>query len=183
MAIATEETTVEQSATSYRTFSGKVPTTLLAGGGALAAIGALGEWVRATKVASESMPPQQVATVMGYSEAAGPLIAIVAALAAVLAFAWSRRSSVGFVHPSALRVASSFATIILVALIGWRVPEMDRQAAAMAHDAQTGALDFVAFHAGLGWGAWCLVIAAALTVAGFAAGLLREVDRKRGIPE
>lgn len=184
--VETESSTVAavQTATAYRTFSRKLPAVLLGTGGGLAFIGALGQWVRATQVASVGLAPEEVRAVMGYAEPAGIVIAIVSVLAIVLALGWLQTKPIfRFLRPAGTKVASAFNTIFLVALVGWQVPVADDRAAAMAKEARDGSLDFLTFHAGLGWGAWCLVVAATLSVLGLLAGLMREVDVKRGISE
>ena len=181
------ETTVEHvepTPTAYRTFSRKLPSVLLGAGGALALIGGLGEWIRATQVASEGLAPEQVGGLMGYSQPAGIFIAVLSVIAILLGLGWSQRKTVlRLIRPVAAKTASAFCTIILVAMVGWQVPAMDDRAAAMAGQAREGSLDFLTYHAGLGWGAWLLVAAAVITMLGLLTGLMREADVKRGIPE
>ena len=170
--------------TAYHTFSRKLPAVLLGAGGALALIGGRGEWIRETQVASEAMPAEQVGGVMGYSEPAGIVIAILSVVAIVFAFAWIQRQPLlKVLRPAGTKVVSAFITIFLVAMIGWQVPAADDRAAAIAREAREGSLEFLTFHAGLGWGAWCLIAAAVLSALGLVTGLMREIDIKGGIPE
>jgi len=46
----------------YRTFPRRIPAILVSTGGALAFIGGLGAWIRATQVKSEAATPQVVGT-------------------------------------------------------------------------------------------------------------------------
>ena len=158
----------------YRTFSPKLAPGLVAGGGLLSVAGALGAWIRTSRVVSESLPEEQVGVVMGHAADWGRLIAVVSGLAAISALAWLTRKFL-------LKVVSivlSVATIVLAAI---RLPVINDQAAALADEARTGEIDFISFHAGFGWGAWCLIVGAVALFLGISTGLLRELDVRRGI--
>ena len=65
-------------------------------------------------------------------------------------------------------------------MVGWQLPLIDQDAAALAQQAREQ-IDFVAFHAGYGWGAWCMLTGAILALLGSTAGTLREMDVRKGI--
>src|SRR5919109_270844 len=52
----------------YRTFPRKTAPTLAAAGGAIALIGSLGAWIRATQITSSTQGPQSVGTLWGFEE-------------------------------------------------------------------------------------------------------------------
>jgi hypothetical protein len=162
--------------TGYRTFSRKLAPALIGTGGALAVMGALGAWIRTSHLVTEGLEEEQVAAVMGYTSDWGRVMAAAAALAAVGAAAW--------LTPSLLfKLGSAAVALATVGLIAWRLPIINEQAAALAVQARTGEIDFISFHAGFGWGAWCLVLGAVALVLGVVAGILRELDVRRGVPE
>jgi hypothetical protein len=164
------------SPTSYRTLSKKVPSSLTALGGTLALLGGLGTWARATQLSAEGISPEQVRAVMGYSEPAGVAIAVVGGAALLSSIAWVTSRLLTKLLPVVLS-----GTII--GLIAWRIPMIDRTARAWVVDAREGPLDFVNFHAGFGWGAWLMIVAAVALGLGAFAGILRELDVRRGTPE
>ncbi|MGH2693866.1 MAG: hypothetical protein ACRDJJ_03515 [Actinomycetota bacterium] len=164
------------SPTSYRTLSRKVPSSLTALGGTLALLGGLGTWARATQLSAEGVAPEQVRVVMGYSEPAGVAIAVVGGAALLSSVAWLTSRLLPKLLPLVLS-----GTII--GLVAWRIPVIDRTARVWVVDAREGALDFVSFHAGFGWGAWLMLVATIALGLGVFAGILRELDVRRGTPE
>lgn len=176
----TDEATADEASdraaapTAYRTLSAKLAPSLTATGGILALAGGLGNWVRATTVSSEGLPPEEVAAVMGYSDPIGGLVAAVGALAAIASLLW-------FASRVLFKLAPVLASLTLVGIIAWHLPAIDEQATAMAASARAQAnLDFVAYHSGFGWGAWCLLIATVALTLGALAGILRELDLRKG---
>ena len=160
--------------TAYRTFSRKLAPGLTAIGGALALAGGLGTWVRATKLVSEGLAAEQTAITMGYEKWPGIAIAVLGGLALLASVTWLMSLLIIKMLPVVYSVA-------IVALVVWQMPLIDDQAAALAADAQNE-LDFIMFHAGYGWGVWCMLAGAVLLLLGTTAGILREIDVRRGIP-
>lgn len=160
--------------TEYKTFSRKLAPSLNILGGALALAGGLGVWVRATELAQEGLAPVEVASHMGYAEQAGIVIAAVGAALMLASIAWLLRFRF-------LKLLPLLASLGLAVLVGSQLPRIDTSAAALADQAREN-IDFVAFHAGYGWGAWCMLAGAILAVLGSLAGLLRELDVRKGIP-
>jgi hypothetical protein len=160
--------------TQYRTLSRKLAPSLHVSGGALSIAGGLGVWVRATELMATGLAPAEVMTTWGYDGWPGIAIAALGALTMIASVTWLLR----FLVPKLVPIASSIA---LAALVGWQLPVIDREAAALADQAREQ-IDFVAFHAGYGWGAWCMLAGAVIAVLGSVAGVLREIDVRRGIP-
>lgn len=169
-----ESTAVPSSATGYRTLSKKLAPSLVSIGGVLAIAGGLGTWIRTSNVKAEGLAEEQVRAVMGYEADWGRVIAGVGALAAISGVAWLRRGLL-------FKLASVLLSLGVVALATWRLPMLERAAAQLALEARTGPIDFVTFHAGLGWGAWLLIVAGLMLFLGVTAGLLRELDVRKGI--
>ncbi len=160
--------------TAYRTFSRKLAPGLTAIGGALVSAGALGTWVRATKLVTEGITPEQAAVTMGYEDWPGIALAILGGLALLASVTWL----MSLLIVKTLPVAYSIA---IAALLVWQMPLIDDRAAALAANAQEE-LDFITFHAGYGWGVWCMLAGAIALLLGTTAGILREIDVRRGIP-
>ena len=160
--------------TAYKTFSPKLAPSLNLVGGALAVAGGLGVWLRATELSSEGLAPTEVTMTMGYESWPGMAIAAAGAVTLLGAVAWVLK----YLLPKLIPVLSSLAIAVLVA---WQLPVIDQEAVALVEQAREE-IDFVAFHAGYGWGAWCMLAGALLAVLGSAAGVLRELDVRRGIP-
>lgn len=160
--------------TAYRTFSRKLAPSLTALGSLLVVAGGVGVWVRATEIATEGLAPTQVATVMGYESWPGVAIAVLGGLAFVGSVTW-------LLDLVVLKALPVLYSVGIAGLVAWQLPQIDRDAAALAASAREN-IDFVAFHAGYGWGAWCMLGGAVLVVLGSIAGILREIDVRRGIP-
>ena len=158
----------------YRTFSRKLAPGSIALGSAAAIAGALGTWIRTSQVVTEGLPEEQVGAVMGYDSDWGKVIAVVAAIALVSSVAWLWRNLW-------FKLVSLAASIAVIVLTAWRLPLIDDAAAGLAHQARTGEIEFVSFHAGFGWGAWFLVVGAVALFLGISTGILRELDVRRGV--
>lgn len=172
-----EETVPALTPASYRTFSSKIAPALTGIGGGLALAGGLGTWIRAERLEDEFLGPERVATVMGYAEASGGVIAALGSLALVGALLWLAPR----LWPKVLPALSGLAA---ASVIVWQLLALVDRSEAMAEEVrQTSELEFTSFHASLGWGAWTMLVAALLLGFGVGAGILREIDRRRGIAE
>ena len=160
----------------YKSFSNKLAPGLIAAGGLLSVIGALGAWIRTSQVVAEGLQEEQVGAVMGHEADWGRLMAVVAGIATVSAAVWLFRNLL-------LKLVSVAVSIGVIVLTSIRLPVIDEHAAGLAFQARTGEIDFISFHAGFGWGAWCLVVGAIVLVLGISVGVLRELDVRRGIAE
>jgi hypothetical protein len=143
-------------------------------GGLLAVAGGLGSWVRATQLVSEGLAAEETANWMGRSSAYGIAIAILGGVAAASSLVWLTRRLLLKLLPLATSVAA-----IVVAVI--QLPAIDRVATLWASDAATSDAEFISFHAGLGWGAWLLIVSCVLLALGVVVGTLREIDVRRGL--
>lgn len=160
--------------TQYRTFSRKLAPSLNVFGGALALAGGLGVWLRATELAQDGLAPTVVALTMGYSDWPGIAIAALGGLTLMSSALWLLRGRI-------LKLLPLLYSVALAVLVGWQLPAIDRDAASLAEQARER-IDFVVFHAGYGWGAWCMLAGAVIAVLGSIAGVLRELDVRKGIP-
>ena len=160
--------------TGYKPFSNKLAPGLIALGGLFSVIGALGAWIRTSRVISEGLPEEQVGAVMGHEADWGRLMAVAAGVAFLSAIVWVRRNLI-------FKLVSIALCIATIGLTVWRLPVINDQAAGVAFQARTGDLEFISFHAGFGWGAWCLVVGAVALFLGISTGVLRELDVRRGI--
>ncbi len=162
---------------SYRTFSKKIAPGLTAMGGALAVMGGLGTWIRVERLEDEYTGPERVATFMGYAQPEGVVIAALGALALAAALLWFSPRLL----PKLVPTAAALATVVLIVL---RLVALANQSEGLAAEARRSSdLQFISFHASLGWGAWTLLVAAVLLALGLGAGVLRELDRRKGFPE
>lgn len=174
---ATEAAPRSLAPTAYRTFSPKLAPSLTALGGVLALIGGLGTWLRATKVVTEGLAAEEVEVVMGYEDPAGVAIAALGGACIVLSLVWAMR------RWPLLKLLPLACAGVAIGLAAWKLPLLDDRVAVMAREAREGTLDFVSYHAGFGWGSWCLVAACVLLALGAVVGLLRELDLRKGIPQ
>lgn len=159
--------------TEYRTFSRKLAPSMNVFGGALAIAGGLGVWVRATELATEGLAPVEVSASMGYAEWTGVAIAALGALTLLSSITWLLRYRI-------LKLLPILYSVGLAVMVGWQLPLIDKDAATLAVQAREQ-IDFVAFHAGYGWGAWCMLAGAIIALLGSFAGFLRELDVRKGI--
>jgi len=164
----------DDSPTAYRTFSRKLAPSLTALGGALALGGGLGQWMRATKLEAEGLTAEQVAATWGYESWPGWAIAVLGALAIASAVTWLMSLLV-------VKVLPILYTAGVIALVAWQLPLVDEEAARIATAAREE-LDFVTFHSGYGWGAWLMLAGSVLLFLAVTAGILREIDIRRGVP-
>jgi hypothetical protein len=164
----------------YKTFSPKIAPALTALGGILAIAGGLGAWVRAVQIETEGLVAEEVEVVMGYNDPEGLTIAVFGAVALLTSFFWLRRRPVWFktIPAFVIKLIPILASLGVVGLVAWQLPLIDRQASAMAQEA-VERLGFASFHAGLGWGAWTLVVAASALLLATIIGILREIDLRR----
>jgi hypothetical protein len=174
-----DEAPVEVSPLAYTTFSSKLAPALTAIGAALSILGGLGAWVRATEVETEGLAAHQVAVQMGYNDPEGLTIAVFGALVLITAAFWVRRRPVLKVVPAfVLKLVPLLLSLAIIGLSAWQLPEVDASARSLAAEAVQDA-SFANFHAGLGWGAWCLISACVALFLGSAVGILRELDLRR----
>lgn len=160
---------VRSAPNAYTSFSPRLAPSLTAAGGVLAVVGGLGLWVRAVALTSTGI--HQTATVRGVSHTTGWFIAALGAAAiAGSLLDWARARG--------LLVPISVAAVVLIAL---RVSDLSNQASRMAFRAGAEAgREFTAYHAGFGWGAWVLTLAAVLLSLGAIVFVLRWLDERKG---
>ena len=164
--------TITEQPAEATTFSARSAAALTVAGGLLATVGALGTWVRATRVVVEGSPPEQVAAIGGAAEAAGWVLAILGIATAAASLGWFARRPIARAPVAALG-------LLLVGLIAGRLASINARAAQLVR-AEPPDPSFFSFHAGFGWGAWMLLIAAVVLVLGLAIGGLRELDLRLG---
>jgi len=153
----------------YATFSPRLAPSFIVAGGLLAIAGGLGLWVRVTSVTAGTV--HQSASLTGAGSVTGWFIAALG-IAAVAA------SIVRFPSSRWLGLAVSIAAVTLIAL---RVADLSRVASTMAFRAGARAgVAFTAYHAGFGWGAWVLTLAAVALSLGVVVSLLRWLDERKG---
>jgi hypothetical protein len=162
------------SPTSYKTFSIKLAPTFTALGGLLAIAGGLGSWVRATSVVADGLPAEELGNWMGSSSSYGIAIAVLGGVAAASSLIWLTRRSL----PKFIPVAASIAAVVVAAI---QLPAVDRVATQWADEAGKSQAQFLSYHAGLGWGAWLLIVSCVLLALGVVVGVLREIDVRRGL--
>ena len=159
----------------YRTFPSKAPVILSALGGGFIALGSLGAAIRASAITRVNEDPKTVRLLMGHESAAGWVVAGLGVALVLASFVWLR--------PGAKRkFAAAGLLIVTAALIAGRLVSFDDRAAIWAEQARRSP-DFVGFHAGFGWGAWCLLIGAILAGFGLLVGTLRALDLRKGYGE
>jgi hypothetical protein len=160
------------SPTAYRTFSHKLAPGLTAAGGALAAIGAIGPWVRATEVEAPGLQPQQVTAINGIHEWYGVALGILGAVTVVISLLWLVRSLLAKLLPVLCAAG-------IITLVAWRLPLVDQQVRDLAKQAESQ-LNFTSYTAGFGWGAWLMLVGTVLLGLGVVVGVLRELDVRKG---
>lgn len=157
----------------YRTFPSRLPVVLTALGGGLIALGSLGASLRASAITRAGEDPRTVRLLMGYNSKTAWIVVALGGALILASFAWLRRSIT-------LKLAEVGLLVVAVALVAGRLRSFNDRAAIWA-DAAKRSPDFVGFHAGLGWGAWCMLIGAIVAGFGLLIGLLRELDVRRGV--
>jgi hypothetical protein len=160
----------------YRTFPARIPTSLAVTGGALSALGALGTAIRATRVPAVREAAVQAGVTMGYRDAAGWVIAVLAIELIVLALMWRRGARV-------LKIAAAGVALASIVLSALRISNLSDRAGAIAASRFRAPQGFVAYHVGLGWGAWVLALGTMLVGFALLVGVLRELDLRKGLPE
>ena len=159
----------------YRTFPRRILAILVSTGGALAFIGGLGAWIRATEVRSEGVTPQVVGTLWGYGEPTGKAIAILAGVAVFIAvIAYLTKYLPAF----SMEAAAGVLFAVLIARLITLNSQSSQLAAAAKQDPR-----FLSYNAGFAWGAWLLLLALVCVFLGLLVGGLRQLDLKRGLSE
>jgi hypothetical protein len=158
----------------YRTFSARLPVVLTAFGGGFVALGALGAAVRASAILRAGDDPRAVRTLMGYHSTSGRVLAVAGLVLGLSAIGWRREGRI--IKVLATAVAGATAAFVAV-----RLTHFNDVASAWATRARH-APSFIGFHAGLGWGAWCMLVGAILAGFGVLVGVLRAIDLRKGIP-
>jgi hypothetical protein len=130
--------------------------------------------VRATQVVAEGLAAEQTQNWMGRTSSYGIAIAILGGAATVCSFLWLTKRTL----PKLLTVAVSIAVVVVGAI---QLPAIDRVATRWASEAAGSEAEFISFHAGLGWGAWLLIVSCVLLSLGVVVGTLREIDVRRGV--
>lgn len=165
----------DDTGTEYRTFPSRLPALLSVVAGSFGFLGALGAGVRASAITDLHEDPKQVGVVMGYRSGAGWLLAVLAIIVMASGFAWLGRRAM-------LRSAAAGVALIFAVLAVLRLRSFDGRAKELAEKARQSP-DFIGFHAGLGWGAWLLMVAAIIVGFALLVGALRYLDLRKGLPE
>jgi hypothetical protein len=153
----------------YVSFSPRLAPILCIVGGLLAIAGGLGAWVQVASVTV--LGSVRTSFLSGTGEGWGWIIAGVGGI--VLACT-SLRGARGRL----LLEAASIAAVVLLAL---RIAAVSSLASRMAFRAAASAgRSFTAYHAGFGWGAWAMTLAAVLLSLGVVVGALRWIDERQG---
>jgi hypothetical protein len=161
--------------TEYRPFTAKLPAALTGVGGALAIIGGLGVWIRATVTQPGSRTPEEVERVMGHSEMIGWGIAAFGLLALAASTTWYLSRTLPRLAPLVCALVVAVVTVRQLGLLQDRYKVMVQKAVAAAKESASSGF----YHAGFGWGAWLLIVASALLALGVLVGLMRELDIRR----
>ena len=160
---------VRGTAAGYTTFSPRLASSLTAAGGVLAIVGGLGLWVRAVALTSSGV--HQTATATGIGHASGWFIAALGCIAVAGTL----------VRYPRIRLLAASASVAAVVLIALRISGLSAQASRMAfHAGAEAGRAFTAYHAGFGWGAWVMTLAAVLLSLGTIVSLLRWLDERQG---
>ena len=161
--------------TEYRTFPRKIPVVLVSTGSAIAFIGALGGWIRATQVRTGATDSQLVGTLWGYADRTGRAIAILAVVTLFIGFA-------SYFTTFLPKFALEASAVVLSAVLLTRLLSLDSQTGALTAAARQNP-SFEAYNAGFSWGAWLMMLGLVLVALGALVGGLRHLDLKRGKPE
>lgn len=153
----------------YTTFSPRLAPALCVAGGLLAIAGGLGAWVQVARVTT--LGSVETSSVSGTGSGWGWIVAGLGAI--VLAFASLRGA-----RAQLLATGASIAAVVLLAI---RVAHVSALASRMAFRAAANAgRSFTAYHAGFGWGAWAMTLAAVLLSLGVVVSVLRWIDERQG---
>ena len=110
---------------------------------------------------------------MGYRQTGGWVLAVLALVLVAASFAWTTRRAT-------LKLAATAVAIGVCALTLVRLSSFDSRAKELANVARRSP-SFIGFHAGFGWGAWCMLLGAILAAFGVIVGALRALDVRTGI--
>jgi hypothetical protein len=158
----------------YRTFSPRLAPALIAAGGVLAIIGGLGVWIQAVKV-TQTGSVQHAGSIVGAGRPWGWVIASLGAAAILSSLLRLRRWQW-------LPIAAQSIAVAAVVCIALRIGAVSREGSAMAFRAGARAgTTFAAYHAGFGWAAWIMTLAAVVLGLGGVVGLLRWIDVRKGL--
>jgi hypothetical protein len=171
------ERSTSRSRAEYRTFPRRIAPALVASGGSLAFIGALGAWIRSveTTSANSTLGPKQVGVLWGYSDSTGRAIAILAVVTVFIAV-------ITYFTTYLPRFAREGAALTLLAVLVARLITLNGRSADVTAAARQNP-NFQSFNAGFGWGAWLMFLGLILVMLGFLVGALRELDLRRGLSE
>ncbi|MBW3588239.1 MAG: hypothetical protein KY429_02345 [Actinobacteria bacterium] len=166
------------SPTAYRPFTKKLVASLTALGGVLTLGGGLGTWIRVAEQETSRSPFLEVEAVMGYTDPLGLALAALGVLAIAGAFAWGMKGWLPKLIPTIATLAVAGITLV-------KVPILSRDADSMFQRGLQGleSLEqpFHSMHAGFGWGVWMLIAGAVVLLLGMVAGVLRELDLRKGV--
>jgi len=166
--------TLNETITQYRAFSPRLAPTLTITGGILAIAGGLGVWVRAVEV-TPAGTSARIGSITGFDHAWGWIIAALGVCAIAAGMLWNDRR----VERASAPVAVAAASITMIALrLSWAGDIAGRLAFRAGTRAGSA---FTTYHAGFGWGAWLLALAAVASVLGVVAGVMRALDVRRGL--
>ena len=156
----------------YRTFPARLPVLLTALGGVLVVLGALGSGLRASAITRVGDDPTTVRVLTGSGQRTGWVLAAIGVAVAVVSLAWRGRRRL-------TKLVAVAVAAVAAAAVALRLVSLNDRAALWAAEARR-APRFIGFHAGLGWGAWCLLAGAILAGFGVLVGVLRELDVRKG---
>lgn len=164
---------VAHEAPGYRAISARSVRVPMIAGGVLAIVGGLGVWVRALQATQPGADSVQVATLNGAAHAAGWVIAALGAVAAGTAFLLGARRRLFVALPAGAAVA---AMAMVVEQLRWASSTSTSMARAQRGSAGAS---FALYHAGFGWGAWMMALAAGALAIGLVAGAMWLVDSRK----
>lgn len=158
----------------YRSFSPKLAPALTAMGGVLTVLGGLGTWIRTAELSGDSRSVKELQAVMGHSDLGGWALAVLGIVAVASAVAWTMSG----LKPKLFPI---FASLAIAGFAAWRLPILDNRIAEMIETARKSIGISGFYHVGFGWGAWLLFAAPFVLLVATLAGVLRELDLRKGI--